>query len=302
MSTDAAYRRFVSYIDRSREYYAAQGYDRPYRWARPEEAPALQPLAAPLAELRLAVVTSAFPLPPAGETAPVEVPYAQAVEPLPVGGFTADDNRDHSVAPANERESYLPLARLGELAAERRIGSLSPRFYGAPYAYSQRRTITGDAPAVLDLLRADGVGAALLAPHCPVCHQSLSLVARHLEANGVPTVLVGSARDIVEEIGVPRFLFVDVPLGYPFGRPGDAAQQRSVCAEALDLLERAWAPRTTVQATATWGDDSWRERYMRVDDTTRASLAQAGDRRRADQDEARATGRPLTAPSPTLMP
>ncbi len=291
MSTDAAYRRFVSYIDRSREYYAAQGYDRPYRWARPDEAPAFQPLARPLADLRLGLVTSAFPLPPAGEPAPVEVPYAQPVEPWPTGGFTADDNRDQSAAPANERESYLPLARLGELVAEGRIGSLSPRFYGAPFDYSQRRTITGDAPAVLDLLRADGVDAALLAPHCPVCHQSLALVARHLEANGVPTVLVGSARDIVEEIGVPRFLFVDGPLGYPFGRPGDAAQQRQVCVEALELLEGAWAPRTTVQATAAWGDDSWRDRYMRVDDATRGPLAQAGDQRRADQDRARAEGR-----------
>lgn len=291
MSTDAAYRRFVSYIDRSREWYAAQGYDRPYRWARPEQPPALQPLPAPLAELRLGVITSAFPLPPAGETAPVEVPYAQPVDPLPAGGFTADENRDLSVAPANERESYLPLARLGELAAEGRIGSLSPRFYGAPYDYSQRRTTTGDAPAVLELLRADGVAAALLAPHCPVCHQSLSLVARHLEANGVPTVLVGSARDIVEEIGVPRFLFVDVPLGYPFGRPGDATQQHQVCVEALDLLERAWTPRTTVQATAEWGDDSWRDRYMRVDDAARANLALAGDRRRAEQGQARADGR-----------
>jgi hypothetical protein len=292
MSTDGAYRRFVSYIDRSREWYAAQGYDRPYRWARPEEAPALTPLPAPLAQLRVGLITSAFPLPPAGQPAPVEVPYAQAAEPLPTGLFTADDNRDHSVAPANERESYLPLARLGELVAAGRVRSLSPRFYGVPYDYSQRRTVTADAPAVLELLRADGVDAAVLAPHCPVCHQSLSLVARHLEANGVPTVLVGSARDIVEEIGVPRFLFVDGPLGYPFGPPGDAAQQQRVCAQALDLLERAWAPCTTVLAEATWGDDDgWRDRYMRVEEANRHTLAEAGEQRRSEQEQARSEGR-----------
>ena len=187
--------------------------------------------------------------------------------------------------------SFAGRARQVRRAREGRVGSLSPRFYGAPFDYSQRRTITGDAPAVLDFLRADGVDVALLAPHCPVCHQSLSLVARHLEANGVPTVLVGSARDIVEEIGVPRFLFVDVPLGYPFGRPGDAAQQRQVCAEALDLLERAWAPCTTVHASAQWGDDGWRERYMRVDGTTREGLARAGEQRRTEQHQARAEGR-----------
>jgi len=40
-----------------------------------------------------------------------------------------------------------------------------------------------------------------------VCHQTVSLVARHLETNGIPTVVLGCAKDIVEHCGVPRFLF-----------------------------------------------------------------------------------------------
>ena len=40
----------------------------------------------------------------------------------------------------------------------------------------------------------------------------MSLVARYLEAHGMPTVIIGSALDIVERCGVPRFLFVDFPL------------------------------------------------------------------------------------------
>ncbi len=119
----------------------------------------------------------------------------------------------------------------------------------------------------------------------------MSLVARHLEANGIPTVIVGSARDIVEHAGVARFLFVDFPLGNPMGKPYDAAQQRAVTGAALDLLERAWAPRTTVQADVSWGDDSWREVYMRVDDTNRAALAAAGAARRQDQESAKTDGR-----------
>jgi hypothetical protein len=35
----------------------------------------------------------------------------------------------------------------------------------------------------------------------------VSLVARHLEADGLPTVIMGCAKDIVEHCGVPRFLF-----------------------------------------------------------------------------------------------
>ncbi|MPY95063.1 MAG: hypothetical protein GEV08_18990 [Acidimicrobiia bacterium] len=291
MSTDSAYRRFVSYIDKSRDFYAAQGYAQPYRWASPAGPPAFCPLPGPLSSLRLGLVTTAFPLPADGAAAAIERPYAAASEPPPATRFTADLNRDTDAAPANERESFLPLARLQELVAAGRLASFSPRFYGVPFDYSQRRTSEQDAPAVLESLRADEVDVAMLVPHCPVCHQSVALVARHLEANGIPTVVVGSARDIIEEIGVPRFLFVDFPLGYPTGRPGDPEQQRSICSQALHLLGGAWAAGTTVHADAEWGDDAWRANYMRVDDTTRASLAVAGASRRDDQRRARTEGR-----------
>jgi D-proline reductase (dithiol) PrdB len=283
MSIDASHRRFLSYIDKSREFYAAQGFEKPYRWPRPAEPPALQRLRGPLREMRLGVITSAFPLVEGDGPQPVEVPYAHATDPLPTGRFSADENRDTVAAPANERESFLPLQRMQELVAAGRIGSLSPRFYGVPFDYSQRRTIEQDAPAILEMLRVDEVDVALLAPHCPVCHQSVALTARYLEAAGVPTVVVGSARDIVEEIGVPRFLFVDFPLGYPMGRPGQLEQQRHISAQALDLLEGAWAPRTTVHR--------WRQEYMRVDDTTRAALAAAGAERRNHQQRVREQGR-----------
>jgi hypothetical protein len=115
----------------------------------------------------------------------------------------------------------------------------------------------------------------------------VSLVARHLEAVGIPTVIIGSARDIVEECGVPRFLFVDFPLGNPCGKPWETSMQYSIVGGALDLLERAWMPRTTVQRPEIWAegeaDQRWRDRYMRVDDDNRAALAQAGELRRQAQ-------------------
>jgi hypothetical protein len=121
-----------------------------------------------------------------------------------------------------------------------------------------------------------------------VCHQTVSLAARHLEENGVPTVVLGSARDIVEECGVARFVFTDFPLGNPCGKPGDAGMQRSIVGMALDLVERAWAPRTTVQTPFRWDSDEWRDNYMRVDDSNREALARAGDERRRRQSEKKA--------------
>ncbi len=118
----------------------------------------------------------------------------------------------------------------------------------------------------------------------------MSLGARQIEEAGIPTVVIGSARDIVEECGVPRFVFVDYPLGNPCGKPNDVAMQRSIVGLALDVLERAFAPRTTVQAPFVWDpdDDGWRDRFMLVDDDNRAALAAAGAERRKLQEAVRA--------------
>ena len=113
-----------------------------------------------------------------------------------------------------------------------------------------------------------------------MCHQTVSLVSRHLEENGMATVVVGCARDIVEECGVARFVFTDFPLGNPCGMPGDPAMQSAILGIALDLLARAWVPRTTVQTPYRWPGDEWRDAFMRVDDSNRAALARAGEERR----------------------
>ena len=99
-------------------------------------------------------------------------------------------------------------------------------------------------------------------------------------------MVIGSARDIVEECGVPRFLFVDFPLGNPCGKPWDVPMQQALIFEAFDLLEKSWQPRTTVQAPFPWTadeNDLWRNRYMHVDDQNREALSEAGSKRRDQQ-------------------
>ena len=91
-----------------------------------------------------------------------------------------------------------------------------------------------------------------------MCHQTVSLIARHLEEDGIPTVIMGSAKDIVEHCGVPRFLFSDFPLGNQAGRPFDVDSQRQTLELALRVLESAPAARTTVQSPLRWSTDaSW---------------------------------------------
>lgn len=112
----------------------------------------------------------------------------------------------------------------------------------------------------------------------------MSLVARALEAAAIATVVVGSARDIVEHCGVPRFLFTDFPLGNPCGRPWDEASQRDIAERAFDLVEQARGPRTTVVTPQVWSTSSaWKAAYMQVGEHNRAALLAAGEARRAQQ-------------------
>jgi len=120
-----------------------------------------------------------------------------------------------------------------------------------------------------------------------VCHQTVSLVARHLEEHGMPTVIIGSAKDIVEHCGVPRFLFVDFPLGNPCGKPWDRPMQRRIVSHGLELFNSATAP-TTILSDECWDDDEWKQRYMEITDANREALAQKGaDLRRRRQQRQR---------------
>lgn len=111
----------------------------------------------------------------------------------------------------------------------------------------------------------------------------MSLIARRLEAAGIVTVIIGSARDIIEECRVPRFVFTDLPLGNPCGPPGDIKAQDLTTRLALDLVETAFGAETTVQAPLQWSTQDWRSSYMRVDESNRAELLAAGDARRTKQ-------------------
>ena len=103
----------------------------------------------------------------------------------------------------------------------------------------------------------------------------MGLAARHLEANGIPTVIMGCAKDIVEHCGVPRFLWSDFPLGNSAGRPFDVASQAQTLELALRVLESAPAARTTVQSPLRWSEDaSWKRDYNDLTKLTPETIAQ----------------------------
>lgn len=107
-----------------------------------------------------------------------------------------------------------------------------------------------------------------------MCHQTVGLIARHLEIHGIPTVIMGCAKDIVEHCGVPRFVFSDFPLGNSAGKPFDVPSQRHTLDLALRLLESAPGPRTTVQSSLRWSDDAaWKRDFSNIDTLSPEELA-----------------------------
>lgn len=116
----------------------------------------------------------------------------------------------------------------------------------------------------------------------------MSLVARKLEENGICTVILGSAKDIVEYCGVPRYLFTDFPLGNPCGKPYDPVTQKEIVGRAIGLLQSAAGSRTTVQTPFVWDDASaWKDNYMRVDASNVQILLDMGRQRMAAQAKAK---------------
>lgn len=286
----------LSYMERTRDYYRAIGYDTPYRWAHYTTAP-FQPLRKPLAQSRVTVVTTAAPYDPTrGDQGP-GAPYNGGAKFYTV--YDGDTSAQHDLrishiaydrahTSAEDSGTWFPLPQLIRLAREGRIGAVGPRFFGAPTNRSQRVTIETDAPEILARCQADQVDAVVLVPNCPICHQTLSLVARHLETNGVPTVVMGCAKDIVEHAAAPRFLFSDFPLGNSAGRPHDIASQAFTLELALRVLEGSPAARTTVQSSLQWSDDhSWKRDYSNPAMLAPDELA----RRRAEFDAQKAIAR-----------
>jgi len=289
--------RPIPYIERTRSWYLALGYGNPYVWAHYADVP-FHPLKKPLAGARVALVTTAAPYRPGkGEQGP-GAPYNAAVKFYSV--YSGDTSVDHDLRIAHvaidrkhtsmeDSGTWFPLPALRRAAAAARV-QLASRFHGAPTNRSQERTISVDAPEILARCVEDGADAAILVPNCPICHQTVSLVARHLEANGIATVVMGCAMDIVEHCGVARFLFSDFPLGNGAGRPHDLESQELTLELALRLLESAPGPRTTMQSPLRWSESAeWKLDYCNAERLSPEELA----RRRAEFDRGKEKAREL---------
>lgn len=286
----------IPYMKRTRDWYLALGYNNPYRYAHYVDVP-FQPLRKPLAQSTVTLLTTAAPYQPDKGPQGPGAPYNAAAKfYVPYTGETSVEHDlrvshvgiDRKHTSMEDSNCWFPLPLMRRLVQQGRVGRLAKRFHGVPTNRSQRHTIQGDIPVILERCREDEVEAAVLVPNCPVCHQTMSLTARALEAAGISTVIMGCAKDIVEHVGVPRFLFSDFPLGNAAGKPHDPQSQATTLELALRLLESAPAPRTTVQSPQRWSDSHlWKLDFSNIDRVSPEEIA----RLRAENDQVKGTAK-----------
>ena len=94
----------------------------------------------------------------------------------------------------------------------------------------------------------------------------MGLIAREVEARGIPSVSLSSALSITRSAGAPRAVFLDFPLGRTAGRAFDMAMQRDIVRRSLDLVRDATTPGTVIELDYRWAaDDTWKDGVMRGD-------------------------------------
>ncbi|MFN2529938.1 MAG: glycine/sarcosine/betaine reductase selenoprotein B family protein [Pyrinomonadaceae bacterium] len=137
-----------------------------------------------------------------------------------------------------DMNSQIPLDRLFEFERNGIIGQLNPVFWSFS-GFIPDATLVVDqlTPPLMDRLRRYEVQAALLVPASRLCHQSVSLMARAIEAAGIPTMTLAVAKDVLESVRPPRGAFYVGEFGRVAGQPKFPEHQRRILDEALRLIE-----------------------------------------------------------------
>jgi hypothetical protein len=138
----------------------------------------------------------------------------------------------------SDSNSLLPLGRLFEFESNGIIGQLNPVFWSCcGYIPNAGGLVDEMVPRLVERVRRYEVQAALLVPASRLCHQSVSLIARALEREGIPTMTLAVDKEVVTSVRPPRAAFYEGKLGAVAGLPNWPEHQRRVLDEALRLIE-----------------------------------------------------------------
>ena len=221
---------------------ASDGIGDDYPFVENKRAP-FRPLRRALPMLNLALISSAgayidgtepFDVnAPGGDLTFREIPKEVEAEDL---RFAARGYERYAVE--QDANSEVPVERLEEFADNGIIGQLNPVWWSFNgFIPDAAQMLDVLAPKLIARVKRYEAQAALLIPASRLCHQSVALLARALEQEGVPTIMLAVARDVVESVRPPRAVYYNGEFGSVAGRPLWPEHQRRILDETLRLLE-----------------------------------------------------------------
>ncbi len=213
-----------------------------YPWVENRRAP-FKPMGRALPMLNLALITSAGAYIDGSEPFDVNVPGGDAsFREIPTL-IEAEDLRwaargyDPAAVQA-DMNAQVPLERLFEFEGNGIIGQLNPVFWSfCGYIPSAGRFAENTLPQLVERVKRYSAQAALLIPASRMCHQSMGLAARALEAAGITTIMLAVDKEAAELVRPPRAVYYTGDFGSVSGLPNFPEHQRRILDETLRLLE-----------------------------------------------------------------
>lgn len=153
-----------------------------------------------------------------------------------------------------------PRDRMIELESEgafRRLAEQAVSLVGSISTYTA--LVEQAVPRILAEYERQGVDLVFLFPFCPMCHRSTSVLARALEARGMPTITTSTSWEMTAQYKPPRVAWLDFPLGCAAGRPNRPAQQRDILRTVLNMVPEFREPWTIAPLPFQWSDDGSRD-------------------------------------------
>ena len=170
---------------------------------------------------------------PEGDLTFREIPSEIEPEDLRFAGRGYDQT-----AVESDINSQVPLTRLFEFEGNGIIGQFNPVFWSlCGFIPDAGRVVDELVPALIERVNRNEVQAALLIPASRLCHQTVSLIARGLELNGIPTMTLAVIQDVIASARAPRGALYAGELGSVAGLPNYPEHQRRILDEALRLIE-----------------------------------------------------------------
>ena len=102
-------------------------------------------------------------------------------------------------------------------------------------------------------------------------------MARAIEAEGIPTVLVMMYRQVADAMRPPRVCLVRFPFGQPLGEPDNTAQQQVIVEDALHTLVHATEPGELNELPYHWRREDYSEILEQRGNILVSDVAMASD-------------------------